>query len=87
MEADAQAKIEEEHKRLFLEKLHEMLEKCDILTKERYDQVMYVLDNRDNKEVEKPKDYHNICKYYAIVPIGGVKIIVRNNKDFESLMA
>ena len=85
MDSASQNKIEAGHRKLFLEKLEPLLEKCDILSKERYDHIKYVLENNGSFN-DKPKDMYNIIKQYVLISIGGQTIIARKNKDFENAL-
>ena len=79
-------RILEEHRRLFNQKLETLIKdkQTNLLSKDEYDHIVYVLDQHERINF-KPKNLHNILRSYALVPIGGKNILVRNNAEFKAL--
>ena len=81
-------RIIDEHRRLFNQKVASLVrdKQTSLLTKEEYDHIVYVLDEHGGINY-RPRNLYNIIRSYCLVPIGGKKIVVRNNSDFKSIKA
>ena len=81
-------RIIEEHRRLFNDKVEALVrdKQTTLLSKEEYDHIVYVLDQHEGINF-RPKNLHNILRSYALIPIGGKTILVRNNSEFKALRA
>ena len=78
--------MHEEHRRIFNEKLHELVlsKSCDIFSKENFDNVVNALENTEDT---KAKNFYNIKKNYALVNIGGEKVLTRKNEHYNSCLS
>ena len=84
----ANDRIIEEHRRLFNQKVEELVrdKQTNLLTKEEYEHIVYVLNEHGGINF-KPRNLYNILQSYCLVPIGGKSVLVRNNSEFKSLKA
>ena len=83
------AEAEQEHKRLFDERVGTLIEnkKCEVLTKPKYDEIIDILEKQaylaSLPKDEKPKNYYYVIKSFAVFKVGSEILLVRKNSDFE----
>jgi hypothetical protein len=83
------AESEQEHKRLFDERVGTLIEnkKCEVLTKPKYDEIIDILEKQaylaSLPKDEKPKNYYYLIKAFAVFKVGSEILLVRKNSDFE----